>query len=90
MRVPILAAAVGVMTLFCSPQPSGTAAMIEDKTYPVTIQGLGRIPPRVEPLAAVRGELDGRFDPCRLEPGYIPSPLREQTVNFTASVGEDQ
>jgi hypothetical protein len=34
--VAIVAAAVGVMTLGCSQQPSGTAAVIEDKTYPVT------------------------------------------------------
>ena len=179
LGVTIMAAAVGVMTLFCSPQPSGTAAVIEDKTSTVTpasvtvtagiitgevialkvaervekgpdrvgspakltgtlplkhtsanqtvrlgdgkilyidtqgqpikleadllqllclqdfgrdvpIQGLGRILPRGEPLAAVRGELDGRLDPCALEPAYIPSPFREETVNFTVSVGEGQ
>ena len=173
----IMAAAVGVMTLFCSPQPSGAAAVMEDKTYTVTpasvtvragivtgevialkvterveqgsdrvvspakltgtlrlkhtsanqtvrlvdgtilsidtggqpikleadllqplclqdfgrdvpIPGLGRILPRAEPLAAVRGELDGWLDPCRLEPAYIPSPFPEETVNFTVSVGE--
>ncbi len=32
----ILAAAVAAMTLGCSQQPSGTAAVIEDKTYTVT------------------------------------------------------
>jgi len=34
--VTILAGAVAVMTLGCSQQPSGTAAVIEDKTYTVT------------------------------------------------------
>ena len=32
----VLAGAVAVMTLGCSQQPSGTAAVIEDKTYTVT------------------------------------------------------
>ena len=177
MRLTIMAAAVTVINLFCSQQPSGAAAVIEDKTYTVTpasvtvkagiitgevivlkvaervekgsgrvvspaqltgtlrlkhasanqtvrlvdgkilyidtqgqpikreadllqllclqgfgqkvpIQGLGRILPRGEPLAAVRGELDGRLDPCPVEPAYIPSPFREETVNFIVSVGE--
>jgi hypothetical protein len=34
--VTVLAAAVAAMTLGCSQQPSGTAAVIEDKTYTVT------------------------------------------------------
>jgi len=34
--VTIVATAVAVMTLGCSQQPSGTAAVIEDKTYTVT------------------------------------------------------
>ena len=172
-----MAAAVAVTTLGCSQQPLGMAAVIEDKTYPVTpasvtmkagiipgevialkvtervekgsdrvvskltgtlrqkntsanqtvrlgdgkilyidtqgqpikleadllqllclqgfgpevpIQGLGRILPRGEPLATVRGELDGRLGPCRLEPAYIPSPFREKMVDFTVSVGEGQ
>ena len=34
--VTTLAAAVAVMTLGCSQQPSGTAGVIEDKTYTVT------------------------------------------------------
>ena len=36
MGLTILAAAVAVMAVGCSPQPSGTAAVIEDKTYTVT------------------------------------------------------
>src|SRR5437762_1166267 len=36
MRVTIMAAAVAVTTLGCSQQPLGMAAVIEDKTYPVT------------------------------------------------------
>jgi len=35
-RVTILAAVAAVMTLGCSQGPSGTAAVIEDKTYTVT------------------------------------------------------
>jgi hypothetical protein len=179
MRVTIMAAAVAVINLFCSQQPSGAVAVMEDKTYTVTpasvtvkagiitgevialkvtervekgsdrvvspakltgtlrlkhtsanqtvrlvngkilyidnggqpikleadllpllclqgfgrdvpIPGLGRILPRGEPLAAVRDELDGWLDPCRLEPAYIPSPFREETVNFIVSVGEGE
>ncbi len=36
MGVTLLAAAVGVLAVGCSAQPSGTAAVIEDKTYTVT------------------------------------------------------
>ena len=36
MGVTIMAAAVAVINLFCSQQPSGAAAVIEDKTYTVT------------------------------------------------------
>lgn len=36
VSVTILATAVAAMTLGCSEQPSGTAAVIEDKTYTVT------------------------------------------------------
>lgn len=35
-RVTIVATAVAAMTLGCSQQPSGTATVIEDKTYAVT------------------------------------------------------
>ena len=176
IRVTILAAAVGVMTLGCS-QQSGTAAVIEDKTYTVTPASVKvkagiltgevialKVTERVEKgsdrvvspakltgtlrlkntsanqtvrlvegkilyidtqgqpikLEAARTEPTVKFatygserlDPgrdttqsldvdfpaealkakklkeIRLELAYIPSPFREETVNFTVSVGE--
>ena len=175
--VTIVAAAVAVMTLGCSQQPSGTAAVIEDKAYTVTPASVKvkagivtgevialKVTERVEKgsdrvvspakltgtlrlkntsanqtvrlvegkilyidtqgqpikLEAARTEPTVKFatygserlDPgqdttqsldvdfpaealkakklkeIRLELAYIPSPFREETVNFTVSVGE--
>ncbi len=175
--VTILAAVVAVMTLGCSQGPSGTAAVIEDKTYAVTPASVTvkagiitgevielKVTERVEKgsdrvvspakltgtlrlkntsanqtvrlvagkilyidtqgqpikLEAARTEPTVKFatygserlDPgqeatqsldvdfpaealkakklkeIRLELAYIPSPFREETVNFTVSVGE--
>lgn len=175
--VTILAAVVAVMTFGCSQGPSGTAAVIEDKTYTVTPASVTvkagiitgevielKVTERVErgsdrvvspakltgtlrlkntsanqtvrlvagkilyidtqgqpiKLEAARTEPTVKFatygserlDPgqeatqsldvdfpaealkakklkeIRLELAYIPSPFREETVNFTVSVGE--
>ena len=175
--VTIVGAVMAVMTLGCSQQPSGTAAVIEDKTYTVTPASVKvkagiitgevielKVKERVEKgsdrvvspakltgtlrlkntsanqtVRLVEGKLlyidtqgqpikleaarteptvkfatygSERLDPgqdttqsldvdfpaealkakklkeIRLELAYIPSPFREETVNFTVSVGE--
>jgi len=174
--VTVLAAAVAAMTLGCSQQPSGTAAVIEDKTYTVTPasvkvkagiltgeitemkvterveKGSGRLvsPAKLtgtlklknssanqavrliagkiqyidtqgQPIRLVEGRTEplirfATYGPERLDPGqdatqsvdvdfpaealkakklkeirlelaYIPSPYKEETVNFTVSIG---
>ena len=176
VRVTIVATAVAAMTLGCSQQPSGTATVIEDKTYTVTPasvavkagiltgevtemkvterveKGSGRVvsPAKLtgslklknsskdqavrlitgkiqyidtqgQPIRLVEGRTDPlikfatygaeRLDPgqdatqsvdvdfpaealkakklkeIRLELTYIPSPYKEETVNFTVVIG---